>query len=79
MNDAQWLRLWCAQHVRATSGDPEAKAEGLARKAASAAARDGFSVEDALREEGHGSLTGYMLSVLRRRAESKAKRPASKA
>jgi hypothetical protein len=56
MNDARWLRLWCARHVRATSGDPQAKAEELARKAKAAAVRDGFSVEDALREEGHASL-----------------------
>jgi hypothetical protein len=76
MNDARWLRLWCARHVRATSGDSRTKAEELARKAKAAAARDGFSVEDALREEGHASLPAYIQSVLRRRADSKAKRTA---
>jgi hypothetical protein len=79
MNDAQWLRLWCSQHVRATSGDPRAKAEELARNAKAAAARDGFSVDDALRGEGHASLTDYIMSVLRRRAAAKAKRAAGKA
>jgi hypothetical protein len=78
MNDARWLRLWCARHIRATSGDSGAKAEELARKAEAAAARDGFSVEDALREEGHASLPSYIQSVLRRRATSKAKRAASR-
>jgi hypothetical protein len=78
MNDTQWLRLWCSQHVRATSGDPRAKAEELARKAKAAAARDGFSVDDALRGEGHASLTDYMANVLRRRAAAKAKRAAGK-
>ena len=48
----------------------------LARKAEAAAARDGFSVDAALREEGHASLAGYIQSVLRRRADSKAKRTA---
>ena len=76
MNDAQWLRLWCARHVRATSGDVRGKAEELARKAEAAAARDGFSVGAALREEGQASLTNYIQSVLRRRADSKAKRTA---
>jgi hypothetical protein len=77
MNDARWLRLWCARHVRATSEDQRAKAEQLARKAEAAAARDGFSVEDALREEGHAALADYMHKVLRRRAASKAKRSAT--
>ena len=76
MNDAQWLRLWCARHVRATSGDVRGKAEELARKAEAAAARDGFSIDAALRKEGHASLTNYIQSVLRRRANSKAKRAA---
>ena len=58
MNDAQWLRLWCARHVRATSGDVRGKAEELARKAEAAAARDGFSVDAALRE---GSRIAYQL------------------
>jgi hypothetical protein len=78
MNDARWLRLWCAQHVRAVGGDLRAKAEELARKAEAAAARDGFSVDDALREEGHASLADYIQSVLRRRAAAKAKRAAAK-
>jgi hypothetical protein len=78
MNDARWLQLWCARHVRATSGDPRAKAEELARKAKAAAARDGFSVEKVLREEGHASLPDYIENVLRRRADSKAKRAAGK-
>lgn len=76
MNDARWLRLWCAQRVRAAGGDLRVKAEELARKAEAAAARDGFSVEDALREEGHASLADYMQTVLRRRAAAKAKRAA---
>jgi hypothetical protein len=78
MNDARWLRLWCARHVRATSGDSRTKAEELARKAKAAAARDGFSVDAALREEGHASLADHIRSVLRRRADSKAKRAASR-
>ena len=76
MNDAQWLRLWCARHVRATTGDVRAKAAELARKAEAAAARDGFSVDAALREEGQGSLASHIQNVLRRRADSKAKRTA---
>jgi len=76
MNDARWLRLWCAQHVRAADGDPQIKAEELATKAKAAAARDGFSVEEALRAEGHDSLADYMQTVLRRRAAAKAKRAA---
>jgi hypothetical protein len=79
MNDARWLQLWCARHVRATSGDSQTKAEELARKARTAAARDGFSVEKALREEGHASLASYIETVLRRRAAAKAKRAAGKA
>jgi hypothetical protein len=78
MNDAQWLRLWCARHVRATSEDHRTKAEELARKAKAAAARDGFSVEDALREGGHTSLTGYIQGMLRQRADAKARRTAGK-
>ena len=76
MNDARWLRLWCAQHVRAADGDLRVKAEELATKAEAAAARDGFSVEEALRAEGHDSLADYMQTVLRRRAAAKAKRAA---
>ena len=57
-------------------GDLRAKAAELARKAEAAAARDGFSVEAALREEGHASLANHIQSVLRRRAASKAKRTA---
>jgi hypothetical protein len=67
MNDAQWLRHWCAQNVKAAAGDVEANAKELARKAEAAAARDGFSVDDALRAEGHASLSGYILGVLRER------------
>jgi hypothetical protein len=78
MNDGQWLRLWCARHVRASSCDVPARAEELARNAEAAAARDGFSVEAALREEGHASLTNYIRTVRRRRAASKAKRAAGK-
>jgi hypothetical protein len=78
MNDAQWLRLWCARHVRAGSGDVRAKADELARKAKAAAARDGFSVDAALREEGHASLADHIQSVLRRRAASRAKRAVGK-
>jgi hypothetical protein len=78
MNDAQWLRLWCARHVRAGSEDVRAKADGLARKAKAAAARDGFSVDAALREEGHASLADHNQSVRHRRAAFKAKRTASK-
>lgn len=78
MNDARWLQLWCGRHVRAGSGDPQTKAEELARKAKAAAARDGFSVERALREEGHASLANYIETVLRRRAAAKAKRAADK-
>jgi hypothetical protein len=74
MNDGRWLRLWCARHVRAGSGDVRAKAEALAKKAEAAAARDGFSVDAALREEGQQSLTNYIQSVLRQRAASKSKR-----
>jgi hypothetical protein len=74
MNDAQWLRLWCARHVRAGSGDARAKADEWARKAKAAAGRDGFSVDAALREEGHASLADHIQSVLRRRAASKGKR-----
>jgi hypothetical protein len=78
MNDARWLQLWCARHVRVTSGDPQTKAEELARKAKAAAARDGFSVEKALREEGHASLASYIETALRRRAAAKAKRASHK-
>jgi hypothetical protein len=74
MNDARWLRLWCARHVRASSGDMRAKAEALAKKAEAAAARDGFSVAAALREEGQQSLTSYIQGVLRQRVTSRSKR-----
>ena len=67
MNDAQWLRHWCAQNVKAAAGDLEANAKELARAAEAAAARDGFSVDGALRAEGHASLSGYMRSMLRAR------------
>jgi hypothetical protein len=78
MNDGQWLHLWCARHVRTSSGDVRARAQELARKAEAAAAHDGFSVEAVLREEGHASLTNCIQTVLRRRAASKAKRAAGK-
>ena len=79
MNDAQWLRHWCAQHVKATTGDASAKAESLVKKAEAAAARDGFSLDDAVRAEGHASPVEYMLSVLSLRANANPKRGGSKA
>lgn len=79
MNDAEWLRHWCAQHVKATTGDASAKAETLVKKAEAAAARDGFSLDDAVRAEGHVSPVDYMLSVLTARADAQPKRGGSKA
>lgn len=74
MSDAQWLRHWCSQHVRATVGAADAKAQALASRAEAAAARDGFSLDDAVRAEGHSSVADYMLGVLSLRASAKARR-----
>ena len=46
MNDARWLGQWVAQQVKAPPA--EAEIEALAKQAERAAARDGFSVDDAL-------------------------------
>lgn len=68
MNDGQWLRHWCAQHVGATAGGDAPDAETLAREAEREAERDGFSVDSALREEGHDTLVGYFQDALDKRA-----------
>ena len=64
MNDVQWLRHWCAQHIEANADD--ADAEKLARKAELAANRDGFSVHQAVHKEGFKSLEDYIRNSLRK-------------
>ena len=65
MNDVQWLRHWCAQHIKANIHDDDTVVEKLARKAELAANRDGFSVESAIHEEGFKSLEEYLLSAFK--------------
>lgn len=66
MNDVQWLRHWCAQHIEADFHDDDAVVVELARKAESAANRDGFSVERAIHEEGFKSMRDYLLNALKK-------------
>jgi hypothetical protein len=68
MNDARWLRYWIAQHVKAPLLD-EAATKALAIKAERAAARDGFSVDDALRETGCDTFQSFLLKILQDRTE----------
>jgi hypothetical protein len=68
MNDAQWLRHWSSQHIQSVADRRTIEADELARKAELAANRDGFSVDDALREEGFDSLTAYFMNALQKRS-----------
>ncbi len=66
MNDARWLNNWVAQQVKATPDDAEIKA--LVKQAERAAARDGFSVDDALREAGCDTFRAFVLKTLKKGA-----------
>ena len=66
MNDARWLRYWITQHVEVPLVDQK-ESEELARQAEQAAARDGFSVDDALREEGCDTLRAFIVKILKER------------
>jgi hypothetical protein len=66
MNDARWLNNWIAQQVKAPPA--EAEIEALAKQAERAAARDGFSVEDALREAGCDTFRAFVLKSLKKGA-----------
>lgn len=68
MNDAQWLRYWSSQHIQSAADRRTVEAEELARKAEQAANRDGFSVDQALREVGFDSLAAYFEDVLQKRS-----------
>ena len=61
MNDARWLGQWVAQQVKAPPADAEM--EALAKQAERAAARDGFSVDDALREAGCDTFRAFVLEI----------------
>jgi hypothetical protein len=63
MNDARWLGNWVAQQVKAAPADAEM--EALAKQAERAAARDGFSVDDALREAGCDTFRAFVLKSLK--------------
>jgi hypothetical protein len=66
MNDARWLNHWVAQQVKAPPGDAEI--EALAKQAERAAARDGFSVDDALQEAGCDTFRAFVLKSLQKDA-----------
>ena len=66
MNDARWLGQWVAQQVKAPPA--EAEIEALAKQAERAAARDGFSVDDALREAGCDTFRAFVLKSLKKGA-----------
>ena len=66
MNDARWLGQWVAQQVKAPPA--EAEMEALAKQAERAAARDGFSVDDALREAGCDTFRAFVLKSLNKGA-----------
>ena len=66
MNDARWLGQWVAQQVKAPPA--EAEIEALAKQAERAAARDGFSVDDALREAGCDTFGAFVLKSLKKGA-----------
>jgi hypothetical protein len=63
MNDARWLGNWVAQQVKAPPADAEM--EALAKQAERAAARDGFSVDDALQEAGCDTFRAFVLKSLK--------------
>ena len=65
MNDAQWLRYWSSQHIQSVADRRTIEADELARKAELAANRDGFSVDEALRES---------LTTVRQPQEEKGRR-----
>jgi hypothetical protein len=72
MNDGQWLRHWCTKHAKSSIRRGTLKVEDLARKARSAAERDGFSVEAALDEVGARSLDDFIQGALSKSAAAKA-------
>jgi hypothetical protein len=64
MNDARWLGHWVAQQVKAAPA--EAEMEALAKQAERAAARDGFSVDDALKEAGCDTFRAFVLKSMKK-------------
>jgi hypothetical protein len=78
MNDVDWLRDWCSEHVNPTVYDDEHEAENLARQAEQDAKQDGASIKKALEEYGYISLKGYMLDTLNSRVDDEVKRLADK-
>jgi hypothetical protein len=74
MNDAEWLRDWCSEHINVTAYGDKKEAAELASHARIDAKENNKSIKKALKEFGHHSLTEYMLSVLNERADDEVDR-----
>ena len=77
MNDAEWLRDWCSEHINVTTYGDKKEAAELASRARIDAKENNKSIKKAL-EFGHHSLAEYMLSVLNERANDEVDRLVSK-